>query len=153
MGEQDYITIVEFYGQVDLLVDHALVGENRASVIDTINNIQPGGDTTLFDAVGFGGQIISQSSQQDTTNVMVVLTDGEDTASNQFSFNDQLISTATANDTTVFTIAYGSDANEDLLLTLATQGNGNYYLGDEASISAIYEEMSAAFGGSVGVGR
>lgn len=60
---------------------------------------------------------------------------------------------AAANDTTVFTIAYGSDADRKLLTTLALEAHGNFYLGDEASIIAIYQEMSAAFGGSVGVGR
>jgi hypothetical protein len=60
---------------------------------------------------------------------------------------------AAANDTTVFTIAYGNDADEDVLSQLAYGANGNFFLGDEASIAAIYEEMSAAFGGSVGIGR
>jgi len=64
-----------------------------------------------------------------------------------------LFEEATSNNTTVFTIAYGSGADENTLLQLATQGNGNFYQGDEASIAAIYEEMSAAFGGAVGVGR
>jgi len=58
-----------------------------------------------------------------------------------------------ANGLTVFTIAYGSDADVNTLRSLATQANGNFFEGDEASIAAIYEEMSAAFGGSVGVGR
>jgi hypothetical protein len=40
-----------------------------------------------------------------------------------------------------------------MLSELAARGNGNFYLGDEASIAAIYEEMSAAFGGTLGVGR
>jgi Ca-activated chloride channel family protein len=84
---------------------------------------------------------------------MVVLTDGQDTASTRFQFDDRLISTATANDTTVFTIAYGNDADDNILSELASRGNGNFYQGDEASIAAIYEEMSAAFGGSLGIGR
>ncbi|MFN2103875.1 MAG: hypothetical protein ACK2UJ_03305, partial [Candidatus Promineifilaceae bacterium] len=69
------------------------------------------------------------------------------------AFNDDLISAATAGDTTVFTIAYGDDADDELLSALAARGNGNFYRGDEASIAAIYEEMSAAFGGTLGVGR
>jgi hypothetical protein len=36
---------------------------------------------------------------------------------------------------------------------MARRTNGNFYLGDEASIAGIYEEMSAAFGGSAGIGR
>ena len=64
-----------------------------------------------------------------------------------------IIETATANDTTVFTIAYGQDAEREILADLASRANGNFYLGTEASIAAIYQEMSAAFGGSVGIGR
>jgi len=84
---------------------------------------------------------------------MVVLTDGMDNNSFQYSFDQQLIETATANDTTVFTIAYGQDAEREILADLASRANGNFYLGTEASIASIYQEMSAAFGGSVGIGR
>jgi uncharacterized protein YegL len=81
-----------------------------------------------------------------------VLTDGQDTRSYRFNAATAM-QEATANNATVFTIAYGGDADENTLERLATQANGNYFVGDEASIAAIYEEMSAAFGGSVGVGR
>jgi hypothetical protein len=83
---------------------------------------------------------------------MVVLTDGQDTRSYRFNATTAL-QEALANNATVFTIAYGGDADEPTLERLATQANGNYFVGDEASIAAIYEDMSAAFGGSVGVGR
>jgi hypothetical protein len=83
----------------------------------------------------------------------VVLTDGMDTSSSRYRFDQQLFELAAANDTTVFTIAYGRDADEQLMADLAFRTNGNYYKGDETSIAAIYEEMSAAFGGAMGVGR
>ncbi len=82
---------------------------------------------------------------------MVVLTDGQDTFSS--TSQDDAIAVAGQNDTTVFTIAYGDDADENVLSRIAIGANGNFYLGDEASIAEIYQEMSAAFGGSVGVGR
>jgi hypothetical protein len=53
----------------------------------------------------------------------------------------------------VFTIAYGSDADQRILKDLALQTNGKFYLGTEANIDEIYQEMSAAFGGAVGIGR
>jgi hypothetical protein len=84
---------------------------------------------------------------------MVVLTDGLDTASSKYSFNQSLIDLAASHDTTVFTIAYGEDADRKLLQQLANQAHGNYYAGDEANIAGIYEEMSAAFGGNAGIGR
>lgn len=153
MGEEDTISLVEFYSQVDLLIDHAAVGSDRDEAITAVRNLEPGGDTTLFDAIGAGAQVIQAGASPDAVNAIVVLTDGMDTASEQFRFNEELIAAATAGDTTVFTIAYGDDADDELLSSLAAQGNGNFYQGDVASIAAIYEEMSAAFGGTLGVGR
>ncbi len=83
---------------------------------------------------------------------MVVLSDGLDTSSFR---HDAESAAQTLADTgaTVFTIAFGGDADEELLQSIALRANGNYFNGDEASIAAIYDEMSAAFGGIVGVGR
>jgi Ca-activated chloride channel family protein len=153
MGDEDSISLIEFYSQIDLLVDHASVSSDRQQAIEAVRNLEPGGDTSLFDAIGAGAQLIQTNTSPDTVNAIVVLTDGMDTSSSRYRFDDNLITTATADDTTVFTIAYGEDADNDILSELAARGNGNFYLGDEASIATIYEEMSAAFGGTLGVGR
>ncbi|RMG97557.1 MAG: VWA domain-containing protein [Chloroflexi bacterium] len=153
MGDEDFITLIAFSTEPEILAQHVQVGPNRDKIINAITNLHAEGDTTLYDAIGLGATIIGETNSVDTTNAMVVLTDGKDTRSYRYSFDSLLISMATANDTTVFTIAYGRDADNNVLQELATQANGNFYLGDEASIAAIYDEMSAAFGGSAGVGR
>jgi Ca-activated chloride channel family protein len=153
MGDEDTLSLIEFYSESALLVNKAQVGSEKQRIMNVIANMEPGGDTTLFDAIGDGGSVVAATTSPDSSNAMVVLTDGQDTASTRFQFDDRLISTATANDTTVFTIAYGNDADDNILSELASRGNGNFYQGDEASIAAIYEEMSAAFGGSLGIGR
>lgn len=153
MGEEDTLSLIEFYTEPVLLIENAAIGPNRAEIQAAIRQMEPGGDTALFDAIGDGAEIIARHTSPQATNAMVVLTDGQDTISSRYRFNDELMQRATANDTTVFTIAYGNDADEEVLAELAARGNGNFYLGDEASIAAIYEEMSAAFGGAVGIGR
>ena len=153
MGDEDQITIIAFSTEPDLLVEGIQVGPNRQKIINAISGLDANGDTTLFDAIGDGASSIERTNQSEMTNAMVVLSDGMDTRSYRYGFNTDLVNLATGNDTTVFTIGYGGDADENVLSTLALQGNGNFYLGDEASIEAIYDEMSAAFGGSVGVGR
>lgn len=152
MGDDDYISIIAFSTEPDLIVQHERLGDSRSKVINAIKSLEARGDTTLFDAIGDGANLIANTTLVDTTNAMVVLSDGQDTRSYRFS-PDSAAQTALSTNATVFTIAYGNDADEQTLSSLATQANGNYYQGDEASISAIYEEMSAAFGGSVGVGR
>lgn len=152
MGDDDYISIIAFSTEPQLIVQHEQVGPNRDKIINAIARLRAEGDTTLFDAVGDGTQVIVETTSVDTTNAMVVLTDGQDTRSYRYT-SATAVDAALASNATLFTIAYGSDADEDTLSRLALNTNGNFYVGDEASIAAIYDEMSAAFGGSVGVGR
>ncbi len=153
MGETDYITVIAFANSPTIVIDHEQVGPARDRVVQTILNLKASGNTALYDAIGVGSVAISGNNSPQTTNAMVVLSDGLDTNSQQYEFDQTLFDAAAANNTTVFTIAYGSDADTKLLSKLALQANGNYYLGNEASIASIYDEMSAAFGGSAGVGR
>lgn len=152
MGDDDYISIIAFSTEPQLIVRHERIGDAREKVVNAIASLQPEGDTTLYDALGDGAALIGETVSVDTSDVIVVLTDGQDTRSYRF---DQVTSAQAALDSnaTVFTIAYGGDADERTLSQLAANANGNFYVGDEASIAAIYEEMSAAFGGSVGIGR
>lgn len=152
MGDDDTISLIAFSTEPALIVERARIGDSRQKVINAIRSLGAEGDTTLFDAIGDGAEVLSRSASVDATNVMVVLTDGQDTRSYRYTAGSAA-EAALATDATVFTIAYGNDADENTLANLARNANGNFYQGDEASIAAIYEEMSAAFGGSVGVGR
>lgn len=152
MGDDDFISIIAFSTEPALIVEYAQIGESREKVINAIQALRAEGDTTLFDAIGDGAAVIARTQSVDTTNALVVLTDGQDTRSYRFNAATAA-QAALESDATVFTIAYGRDADERTLANLAAAANGNFYQGDEASIDAIYEEMSAAFGGNVGVGR
>ncbi|GMQ78624.1 MAG: VWA domain-containing protein [Anaerolineae bacterium] len=153
MGDDDTISIIAFSDQLLLLADFQQVGPARNQITSAIEGLEAGGDTALYDAIGEGAVLLANSTSPDSTNAMVVLSDGQDTYSFRYFFDQSLIDLAASNDTTVFAIAYGDDADEDILSSLALGAQGNFYRGDEASIVAIYDEMSAAFGGAVGVGR
>lgn len=153
MGENDYLTIMPFANRPVVWMDHAVVSQNEEEAIRLIQSLQADGGTALYDAIGFASEQIAATNSPETANVIIVLTDGNDTESFRYRFNNQLIDQVTANNTTVFTVAYGRDADEGLLEELAFAANGKAYLGDEASIASIYEEMSLAFGGAAGVGR
>ena len=121
-------------------------------MINTVLGLQAQGDTSLYDAIADGANLLSNTGTSETTNAMMILTDGLDTSS--FRHDDEsAVQTLSGTGATVFTIAFGDDADEELLESMALRANGNFFRGDEASIAAIYDEMSAAFGGIVGVGR
>jgi Ca-activated chloride channel family protein len=152
MGEEDYITIIAFSDSLNTIASHEQVGPGRERIIAAIQGLQALGDTALYDAIGEGANLLSTTGSPDTTNALVVLSDGQDTYSFRYT-QQQAVAAAGQNNATVFTIAYGEDADQNILSQIAVGANGNFYLGDEASIAEIYQEMSAAFGGSVGVGR
>ena len=153
MGDSDRISLITFASDTEVVVRHALVGESREKVIADIQALTAFGSTALYDAVGEGAVLIGETAVPDMTNVLVVLTDGIDNASQRYSAGGRLFEMAAANDTTVVAIAYSTGADARTMEQLATATNGIFYLSDEASIEAIYDEMSAAFGGTAGVGR
>lgn len=153
MGGEDSLTLIAFSYTPELLAYQESLASSRDELMGMIWGLDANGNTTLYDAIGQAAAVIAQTNSLETSSAMVVLTDGMDTASEYYRFDQALFDVAVANNTTIFAIAYGDDADEKLLAELARRTNGNFYLGDEASIAAIYEEMSAAFGGSVGIGR
>jgi Ca-activated chloride channel family protein len=153
MGQDDYITLITFSDSVVIFAEHVQVSQWRNQVTSTIESLQASGNTALYDAIDVAAAVIDRSTSSETANAIILLTDGLDTASIHTSFNDALLDRVGAHNTTVFTIAYGSDADENLLYRLAIAANGNFFRGTEANIISIYDEMSAAFGGTVGVGR
>ena len=155
MGDDDRLTLVAFSSELPIVVNDVVVGApgERSAAKLAVQGLFADGNTRLYDAVGLGAQLIATGQSSQYANVLVVLSDGSDTASSDFRMNDQLITAAAGNDTTVFAIAYGRDAEEDILIRLAECTNGSFFRGDDASIASIYEAMSAAFGGSAGIGR
>lgn len=153
MGADDRISLIVFSSDSEVIVRHALVGESRDKVMADIQNLTAFGSTALYDAIGDGATLIAQTTSPDMTNVLVVLTDGIDNSSRRYRAGPQLYELAAANDTTVVAIAYSSEADARTMQQLAEATNGIFFLSDEASIEAIYDEMSAAFGGTAGVGR
>lgn len=153
MGDDDRISLITFSSGSDVIVRYARVGDNRQKVMGDIQALNAFGSTALYDAIGDGAALIAETTSPDMTNILVVLTDGEDNSSRSYSFNQRLFELAAANDTTVVAIAYSTGADARTMEQLATATNGIFYLSDEASIEAIYDEMSAAFGGTAGVGR
>lgn len=152
MGDDDYLSVIAFATQPFAVVKYEQVGEGREAIIAAIEQLEAEGDTSLYDAIGDGARLLADTATAETTNALVVLSDGLDTISYRYD-EESAVAALLPTGATVFTIAYGSDADEVLLENIALRANGNYFRGDEASIAAIYDEMSAAFGGAVGVGR
>lgn len=128
--------------------------EARTRMASTVNGLFADGGTAVFDATREGVELLRSSGDPKHIQAVVVLTDGID---NKSSFTaDRLISEigsgesqgvggAQASPVRVFTIAYGSDADVDVMKRIADASGGKPYVGDPNSIDTVYTSISSFF--------
>ncbi len=152
LGNDDVITVYAFNGQSTVIVAQTRIGDGRSRVQDAIGALKAEGDTALYDTIYRARQEIKPDSKR--INAIVVLTDGQDTASKAIKL-DQLVPAVQSakGAVTIYTIGYGGDADGNVLQQIADAGNGSYFKGDPTTINQVYLEIASQFGGSRGLGR
>lgn len=154
LGDNDQLMVIAFSDTPLVLVPAQLAANNRDQMIAAIQGLKAEGGTSLFDTVAFASGLVAETRRVDSISAMVVLTDGHDTASQHFtSANAEFGVTVQQSGASVYTIAYGNDADLNTMQNIALSTNGIFYTGDVSTIGDIYAEMSAAFGGNLGIGR
>ncbi len=159
--------LLSFLGQLDrddklmlYLFDHsvktmqplATVGSVVESLGGEVRNIRPLGGTALYDAVCQAKTMAERAKAKDEAAGekrlygIVLLSDGEDTSSKVSEnemFAECLPESESADVVKIFTIAYGGDANEELLERIAERTNGRAFVADPANIDEVYLAISA----------
>ncbi|MCS6801279.1 MAG: VWA domain-containing protein [Chloroflexota bacterium] len=130
--------------------------KNRGDLERAIRAMTPGGNTALYDAIDFGVQRVSELREPDRINVVLVMTDGEENASRRelvagrgdpsrliAAIQERMRRTGTP--VIVVTIAYGGEAEFDVLRRIAESTNGQAYRSDPETIRKLYRTLSQAF--------
>jgi Ca-activated chloride channel family protein len=145
----DRVSLVSFNSRVFKLVDVAEVGRSRARLRRAIDGLVPDGETALFDATRDAVAQIRALHDPTRINAVVILSDGQDTASHNRldalvgELDRQARSEGLA--VRVYTIAYGDDADESTLQRIATASGGKEFRGDPRAIEAVYVSISSFF--------
>jgi Ca-activated chloride channel family protein len=121
------------------------------TLVKTLDGLFASGGTPLYDAVCQSVQKVNQLQAEDEANGerrlygIVLLSDGQDTASSisQNQMFNCLPSGENVSGVKIFTIAYGEDADADLMLRIANRTNGKSFTGDPDMIESIYNSISA----------
>jgi Ca-activated chloride channel family protein len=126
-------------------------GDVGETLVSQLNGLFAQGNTPLYDAVCQAAETVSKLQAEDTSSNerrlygIVLLSDGDDTSS--VRTENQMFSCLPSGEDVegvkVFTIAYGEDANTDLMLRIANRTNGKTFTGDPESIEQIYNAISA----------
>jgi len=124
LDEQDVLILQTFasYGTEDLWGPKAATPENKAEAIEFVNSLETKGSTNLYDA--FKDAIYRVGDAQETVvPIVVAMTDGQgDMSPNLMAKNVRSVNKDGR--VKVFSIAFGADADMNLLLGLALQNGG-----------------------------
>jgi Ca-activated chloride channel family protein len=149
LDDNDRLAINVFNNSITNLTPLSTVGTKRADVSRHVSALVEGGGTALYDAVSGAYDDMQANGDPKHIRALVVMTDGQDTDSN--GTLDELITKISktseegGNAIKVFTIAFGSDADQTILKKIADATGGQEYAADPKSISKTYADIATFF--------
>jgi Ca-activated chloride channel family protein len=126
------------------------LGPKRADVIERVNDLFAVGGTRLIDTVMETYEELEQEPAGERIRAIVVLSDGEDTASiNSISeLTSMLQADESGQSIKVFTIAYGNGGGSGdaaLMETIAEASGAQTYRSNPAEIEQVYRDIATFF--------
>lgn len=148
----DEIAVITFNDDIVTLSDPQRVGDVVETLSDRVATLVADGNTALYGAVCQAAALAEQLKTEDEAAGesrlygIVVLSDGEDTVGDPTEirmFATCLPETAEAEGIKIFPIAFGEDADTEVLSRIASVTGGKLYTADPDSISSVYVSISA----------
>lgn len=154
MQPNDELVVMVFNSDVITLSPSGLVGEVGEALRQRLDGLVADGGTALHAVTIQAIETINAIQAENDANgerriySIVLMTDGRNEATDGIS-ESQMLSTlpsGTESDSVrLYTIAYGNDANSDLLSTLANRTNGRMFTSTPENIRDIYFLISSEF--------
>jgi len=149
LDDRDRLQIITFNKDIVTLTDLSPVGEKREDTTRRVSGIIERGGTRLYDATQAAYQELSEDGDPGHIRAIVVLSDGMDTDSD-YQLNELMAEIGTSSEEggrgiKLFTIAFGSDADEGVLKQMAEVTGGKQYKSDPSTIAKIYAEIATFF--------
>ncbi|MCX7682391.1 MAG: VWA domain-containing protein [Anaerolineae bacterium] len=148
LDDRDGLEIILFSDDLVTLTPLSPLGEKRQEVLRKVSGVVEGGNTRLYDAVYTAYQDMRERGNPAHIRAMIVLSDGEDTASEvQLPELLRTISNLSEGGTApkIFTIAFGEDADREVLRKIAEATGGKQYDSDPKNLRQIYAEIATFF--------
>jgi Ca-activated chloride channel family protein len=154
LDPNDEVFVITFGGESEDIIQlqqGGRAGDVGENLIDTLRGLFAEGNTPLYDAVCQANDLVMQlQTENEGTGErrlygVILLSDGDDTSSSntQNQMFNCLPSGEDVEGTKFFTIAYGEDADADLMLRIANRTNGQTFTGGPENIDRIYNSISA----------
>jgi Ca-activated chloride channel homolog len=149
LDDRDRLQVILFSTEIISLADLSPLSENREELQRRVSAVSEGGGTRLFDATLEAYKAIEADGDTNHIRAIVVLSDGMDTDSS-IQIQDLVNIIGTSEDKSgttikIFTIAFGNDANKEILRQISEITGGRHYQSDPDSIYDIYAEIETFF--------
>ncbi len=119
---------------------------NKTRIKNEVDNLNANGSTAMGDGIHEATTELrsNRGRAPDSFQFQILLSDGvNNTGSNPITRANQ----AANNDIIIYTIGFGSDADETTLRQIANITDGNYYYAeDENTLNEVYEQISTSIG-------
>ena len=149
MKPRDQLMLISFSDQVNLLAGLCYVRECGEDTVEKLSGLFASGGTALHDSVYMSYKTLKEYKNKTPNRryAILLLTDGEDTSSqmNRHDFLDSLPRGEEIEAPKIYTIAYGSKADKDLLAQIANRTNARLFGSTPEEIAKTYKELSANF--------
>lgn len=136
-----------FSSQFDRSSTGNLLKTSRQQSLNQIRGLFAEGGTALYDAIDAAYTTLSSQPDEGRIGAIVVLTDGADTNST-LKIEALLARFAAKRESggiRVFTIAYGKDANKDILKRIAEATQASFAAGSTDNIITVFRDISTFF--------
>lgn len=150
LDDRDRLQVITFSDRIVTLTPLSSLGEKRVEVKRRVSGIIEGGNTSLYDAIAMAYNDLQANGDPNHIRAVVVLSDGMDTSST-LALGDVLAQLSNPNEADagnaikLFTIAYGDDADTQILKRLAEITGGKQYQSSPQTIDKIYSEIATFF--------
>lgn len=147
-GDQERVGMVLFGSTVYNIVDLQELGQNRQVLLETVDNLSASGNTALLDAIRAAYVRLQRLGDRERINAIVAMTDGKENNS-RIRLQELVREVREGNregvPVVIFCIAYGDDADYDVLEDLAEASGGQVREGDLETIRNLYKILSTYF--------
>ncbi|MFN3371940.1 MAG: extracellular solute-binding protein [Chloroflexus sp.] len=142
---EDRIGLITFDSTARLEVPMAPLTDNRIALQTAVQNMRAAGRTALFDALVLGKQTLDKLplAADDRIQAIVLLSDGADNSSR--ASLDEIRRLFDESGISIFPVAYGSDADRNVLDLIAELSRTIVVVGDTGDIAQIFENLSRYF--------
>jgi Ca-activated chloride channel family protein len=149
LSPADRVGLMRFSSGVHPIEPIRTVKTARPELLRQVGRLVPDGDTALYDAANRGIAAVRALGDRSRINAVVLLTDGNDTAS-RTKLNAVLAPLRAHSENEgvtvrVFTIAYGENANNSILNDIASASGGKAFVGDPDEIRTVYKTIASFF--------